>query len=325
MTAKQTGAAGKQRDLGLDNIRALLIFLVVFCHLCELFHGKITDRLYLIIYSFHMPCFLFLSGYFARFNAKKVAKHLLLPYAVFQVLYTLFNCYVLNPGTVFELQFTYPYWIMWYLLALFFCYMLIPLLETQKRWVAAGILVVLTALALLAGTDRLMGFTMTLSRTAVFLPCFFLGHYAGTVFAPGFVGRLRRFRVLLVLSMVGVVVYAVYAVQAPLPIKLLYGSYSYAKAGATPWMRLLTLAGAMAWMLLLICLMPNRKIPVISMIGQRTLPIFLLHGFCQRLLLKYSVFRYTELGNLLLALGLTCAMLLVFSLKPIHWLFRKLF
>ena len=81
MAAKQTGAAGKQRDLGLDNIRALLIFLVVFCHLCELFHGKITDRLYLIIYSFHMPCFLFLSGYYARFDAKKVAKHLLLPYA----------------------------------------------------------------------------------------------------------------------------------------------------------------------------------------------------------------------------------------------------
>ena len=328
MPAKKAAAALKdsRRDWGFDNIRALLIFLVVFCHLCEPFCDEDKPSAYQVIYSFHIPCFLFVSGYFARFDAKKVAKHILLPYAVFQVLYTWFNCTVVNPSKEFALQFTYPYWIMWYLLSLFFFYLLIPLLETKSRWAAGAILLLLTALSLHIGTDSLAGYTVSLSRTLVFLPCFFFGYYAGTTFAPGFVAGLRRWRwVLAPILLAGVVIYCVSLLRIGVTSKLLYGSYSYEKAGATPWLRLLVLAGAMAWMLLLVVLIPTRRIPVWTVIGQRTMPIFLLHGFVQRLLITEGVFRYTRTENYLLALGLTCAILLVFSSKPVHKLFRWLF
>ena len=80
----------KERDYFFDNARALLIFLVVFGHLMEPYRsssGFITS-LYLTIYSFHMPGFLFISGYFAKKAGQagyieKLSKKLLIPYFIF--------------------------------------------------------------------------------------------------------------------------------------------------------------------------------------------------------------------------------------------------
>ena len=51
-----------ERDYQFDNIRLLLIFFVVFGHLLESF--AIGSLLYRFIYSFHMPVFIFINGYF---------------------------------------------------------------------------------------------------------------------------------------------------------------------------------------------------------------------------------------------------------------------
>ena len=51
------------RDYSLDNVRFVLIFSVVFAHLLEVctpFKG--SSLIYKIIYSFHMPAFVFLFG-----------------------------------------------------------------------------------------------------------------------------------------------------------------------------------------------------------------------------------------------------------------------
>lgn len=50
-----------QRSSRFDNLRALLILLVVFGHCQELIQKNL---LYRVIYSFHVPAFIFLSGYF---------------------------------------------------------------------------------------------------------------------------------------------------------------------------------------------------------------------------------------------------------------------
>ena len=58
----------KDRDYFFDNARAILIFLVVLGHLLQPYtsEDKFLQALYLLIYSFHMPTFLFISGYFAK-------------------------------------------------------------------------------------------------------------------------------------------------------------------------------------------------------------------------------------------------------------------
>ena len=87
----------KDRDYFFDNARAILIFLVVLGHLLQPYtsEDKFLQALYLLIYSFHMPTFLFISGYFAKNLDKpnyleKIAKKLLLPYVIFFAFFSLY-------------------------------------------------------------------------------------------------------------------------------------------------------------------------------------------------------------------------------------------
>ncbi|WP_297195804.1 acyltransferase family protein [uncultured Flavonifractor sp.] len=57
----------KPREYRYDNLRFFLMALVVLGHLLEITPDIPYKReLYYLIYSFHMPAFLFLSGIFAR-------------------------------------------------------------------------------------------------------------------------------------------------------------------------------------------------------------------------------------------------------------------
>ena len=62
----------RQRDYLLDNYKALLITLVVMGHFIEPCYQN-NDFLYTLkwlIVSFHMPAFIFISGYFSRRELK---------------------------------------------------------------------------------------------------------------------------------------------------------------------------------------------------------------------------------------------------------------
>lgn len=73
----------KQRDLRFDFVKGVLIFLVVLAHVIR-GRGSIV---YHVIYSFHMPLFVFVSGYFAVHSlsknlwdvGKKVLNRLIIP------------------------------------------------------------------------------------------------------------------------------------------------------------------------------------------------------------------------------------------------------
>ena len=70
----------KTREYQWDNLRFLLISLVVLGHLWEIMgQAPYKDVVYRIIYSFHMPAFLFLSGMFAKSNRNKFCVGMVLP------------------------------------------------------------------------------------------------------------------------------------------------------------------------------------------------------------------------------------------------------
>ena len=62
----------QNREYLYDNIRGILILLVVLGHALEYFRldNKVGEFLYVFIYLFHMPVFIFISGYFSK-NLKK--------------------------------------------------------------------------------------------------------------------------------------------------------------------------------------------------------------------------------------------------------------
>lgn len=273
----------KNRRHIMDNGRALLICCVVIGHLMEIVKLPQGKYIYLIIYSFHMPAFAFLSGCcYKGYDAGRIVKAYIYPYVIFQSLYLLFDRYVLGGSAVW--QYSRPYWIMWYLLAMAGWNMVTSFFYTQTPW--KKVIGFLTALflALLAGYDNNIGYVLSLSRMVVFFPFYLTGVYLKNNIdfflqwrsKPGFSNRVVTGTSLF---LAGAVIYILYWKQNSIMKKWLYQSYSYEKGGYDLGIRLLCLCGAFILLMLLCLVIPNRKIKFFTCLGQNTMPIFLLHGF----------------------------------------------
>ena len=106
----------------IDNLKVLLIFLVVFNHIIAFNLVKVDIVVRYIWYAitiFHMPAFIFVSGYLSKKpqNVFKNVKNLLIPYILGYSL-TWYTQIWLGKSTAYELL-RPTGTVMWYVLALF--------------------------------------------------------------------------------------------------------------------------------------------------------------------------------------------------------------
>lgn len=301
----------RQRDYKMDNFRFLLIFCVLLGHFIELFPGDFASALYKIIYSFHMPAFLFLTGFFARFDRRKIVLNLIYPYILFQILYQFFDTIVIKGEEGISIKFGTPYWLLWYLLVTIFCYLLLPLFDGIQPTSGIVMALISLALAILAGLDTSLGYYASLARFFSFLPFFIIGHYTAHLWKKQGHQKKPQHSVWLIAVLGLFLIFAcVYIIKNPeITRKVLYASYSYEKADYEPVVKLFLIVVSFAWIAFLLLVMPSKKIPYISVLGQHTLSVFLLHGFFVKLAKKNEIFCYSEVQNLLLAFALSIVLL----------------
>lgn len=299
----------RQRDYKMDNLRFLLIFLVLMGHFMELFKGELTSDFYKIIYSFHMPAFLFLTGFFARFDRRKIVFHLIYPYILFQILYRIFDALIYKEKGTFTIEFGTPYWLLWYLLVTIFCYLLLPLFDSKNKNSRIAFVIASFLLAILTGYDTSLGYYGSLSRFFSFLPFFLIGYYAAHM------EKKKKYPVWITLLLeIFLILACCYVINTPEITKnVLYGSYSYEKAKYNPIIKTSLILIGFAWIAFLLLIIPNKKIPFVSVLGQHTISVFLLHGFFIRLAKKHNIFCYTEAENLLFAVILSVAIICLFG------------
>lgn len=166
------------RDYKMDNIRLLLMFCVLVGHFIEPFGGIFSCAAYKIIYSFHMPAFFFITGFFAHFDSRKILFNLVCPYILFQIIYQLFDAFIIKCEKLVTIQFGTPYWILWYLLVTIYCYCLLPLLDDISLRSKPVVVLVSLAVAILSGFDDSIGYYASFARFCSFFPYFLVGHYA---------------------------------------------------------------------------------------------------------------------------------------------------
>lgn len=102
----------EKRNSLFDNLKCLLIFLVVYAHFIENFQSiyasELTRIVYQFIYLFHMPGFVFVSGYFARKGDGKIFEKVLLnqivPLFFFQLVFEVYHW-------IFSMNFPAKLWI----------------------------------------------------------------------------------------------------------------------------------------------------------------------------------------------------------------------
>lgn len=300
------------REYLFDNYKALLILLVVCGHFIEPSSEYDQNPLFYNlkwgIYSFHMPAFVFISGYFSKKKAslKKLCTSIVIPYFVYEILYYLLY-HLLDKETDF--YFARPKFSLWYLMALFVWKLAAPAVSKIPGHmflaVIAGILVGFTEL------DNLF----SIPRILYFFP-FFL---AGQKFDSSIIPRLRTpaaFRGALAILGVYLVFLFTDNFHTALTPKIFYGRYSYAEMGFTgiqgAGIRLLCY-GLSAFLLFLFLLVLPQRRTFFSCLGEKTMPIYICHGFI------FSAFRYgTQLLNSVagpqesLALLLFCVFLVWF-------------
>lgn len=258
----------------IDALKGAGILLVVFGHLIEKPSAQsvLLQALYIGIYSFHMPLFVFLSGIFARATLnsgdyRKIIWTLFFPLVFFQALYLgvapLTDWYSYSPFT--------PYWLLWFIASLIGWRLLLPLFASP-----AGLAVAVLG-AVFVGYDGAVGYALSAARTIYFLPFFVLGHLYGLQL----VKRAQRHRLpfagLFVAVMLVVTLWWVNGLDG----SALTGSRDYgatSPALAYPGLgRLLVLSLSLGAVLGFCALIPARSSGLVWL-GERSLSIYLLHG-----------------------------------------------
>jgi fucose 4-O-acetylase-like acetyltransferase len=294
------GEGDMNKDIKLSNTKGVLIFLVVFGHLIAPYDAY--NLIYLFIYSFHMPLFILLTGYFAKHvNLKKVANFLmiLLP---FHVLYRGFLA-LINPEDPFDLRLQVPYYHLWYMLATIFWYLIAiginksPLKNVNKAVIVAACFLIGTGIKFIAGpfeafmvkyNSEFISNTFSYMRTLSFLPFFFLGFYLSEENMRRLYRSLKGNKLIPLLTAAGVIAYLSFA-NITNEEKIFKGNYGIERLDGSLLSRtghiLIAVLIAVLICYVLLNMIPD-KVCFLTKWGDRTLRIFLFHAFFVMVLRK---------------------------------------
>lgn len=173
------------RDIRIDSIKGFLIILVVIGHVLESYLQHTHNLIpYLLIYSFHMPLFILVSGYLFK-PEQTIGKFWIgtLKLAETFLIFQFIQCFMIWAGNGFcnfdPMNFIRPQWTLWYIVSLMAWRIATYFLNkhiapTNKN--KAIILIAVVLLALFVGFIP-MGNEFSFQRTFVYYPVFVIGSW----------------------------------------------------------------------------------------------------------------------------------------------------
>lgn len=166
------------RDPWLDNAKMALVTLVVIGHACALLPADgVVGHFYDFLYAWHMPAFVFVTGYLSRtfeYSPQRLwqlIRTVAVPYLVFECLMAFFRLYF--GGERLEDLFTDPHWPLWFLIALICWRLTTPVFRAPPALVALAVAVGLCVWSGMVDGDTAEMFDLT--RVIGLLPFFVLG------------------------------------------------------------------------------------------------------------------------------------------------------
>ncbi|NYV77087.1 acyltransferase family protein [Streptomyces sp. UH6] len=321
------GDPSAARDAFFDNAKYLAILLVAVGHIWEplLPDDRGLLALYVFVYSFHMPAFIVISGFFSRsFDAspgrvRRLVTCFVVPYVLFETAYALFTRWSdddpQRPITLLD-----PTYVTWFLAALFVWRLTAPLWRSL-RWPLAVALVV----AMLASLSPSIGEDLDLQRVLQFLPYFVLG----LCLRPDHFALVRHpaVRVLSVPVALLCLAAAYWAVPR-VSYAWLYHSSAAQQLGMSWWagpvVTLLLFAVGVTLVACFLAWVPARR-TWFTALGAGTLYGYLLHGFFMKTLARtgfHDLLRPHGLPGLLAVTLLGALVVTALCTAPVRRLFR---
>jgi fucose 4-O-acetylase-like acetyltransferase len=280
-----------KRDYYFDNLKFVLILLVVIGHALEPLYGTSlsANTVYHFIYFFHIPLFVFVTGYFTK-KMDKIS-HLLALYIIFQVLYTLMDFYVHDRSDL-SIRFSLPYWVTWYLMAVILWKLVLPFFIRLRYPIITS-----SVLAVLAGyAHKDLGYIFSSLRAFNFFPFFIAGYYMKREYLDYLFKKPVQIASVLIIM---VTFFLLFRYGHYLKSEWLWGSYTYQEMGITEWYAgLYRIAVASVTVVLstaILSLTPVGK-TWFSEWGTRTIYPFLLHGFLIKYVLAQGIYGHVHTG-----------------------------
>lgn len=268
---------GSVRDLRVDSATGVLIILVVLGHTLATMDGGAAHAALFWLYTFHMPAFVFISGYVTRFartwSPLSIVTRLLFPYVVFALVQRVLESALLDRP--FDARPLAIPWTLWYLIALMVWRLVTPLIAKVPFGVGVGLAAVLSVAG--AGISWI-GPTLSLGRIVGFFPFF----VAGLLWREEWWGWLlsRWARVVATVVMVGSALWAIpnhrIVSRAEFFFSQSYDDLELAPGeGMTHRMVILIVAAVLA---LSVISLAMRAVPLLAGIGVASLTVYLLHA-----------------------------------------------
>ncbi|MEJ8764476.1 acyltransferase family protein [Oceanobacillus sp. HCA-5259] len=314
-----------ERNAYFDNARTILIFLVVFGHLIQPFATDSLgmNTLYTWVYIFHMPAFILISGFFARGAGDskyiwKLVNKLLLPYLIFQMLYT--GYYYLIGKADWQASLFYPQWSLWFLISLFCWHILLEQFKKLKPMLGISIALLI---GIVVGYFGEIGHTLSLSRTFVFFPFFLIGYW---LTEEQFMLVKKR-----TVKIAGIVIMAVFAFLIyylpEINTGWLLASKSYGDLGVENYggiVRLLVYAGSALMVISVLAWIPQQRIKGVTHLGARTIYVYLLHGFFIQYFREAGLFSVDSPLDLIGLAAISAGIVYLLAWKPVLGIFQPL-
>lgn len=273
-----------KRDLTLDTAKGLLIVFVLIGHICADYNATIPlfNTITIYIYIFHMPCFIFISGYLSKKLSKNRERSIknFSSFVLFQFLWLLF-CLIVHRYDQYS-NFLIPGSALWYLIALsVWRYILEDLIKFKYIFLFSiffGTLIIgiLTPMPPILGITRIIGF----------LPFFLLGYYFDEEKLKK-IKKINKFISILYFILLFVLAYFMYVSKIDF-LKLLSHNYQYKEIMVNNDLLLAIFINFLSYIVSFMSIMffinisSIFKCKIISnRFGQNTLPIYILSNYIQ--------------------------------------------
>jgi fucose 4-O-acetylase-like acetyltransferase len=276
--------ARRPRDPFFDNAKFMAIVLVVAGHSIESLRDvRIAHAAYLFVYTFHMPVFIVITGYFSRNftfsggKARKLITNLGVPYVVFETAYSTYHWAVGH--SKFEISLLDPYYLTWFLMALFLWRLSTPVWQ-QIRWPVGAAVII----SLLSGMTVLPA-DLEMNRTLGLVPFYVLG----LMLKPEHFEALKRpkARVVGAITLVLAFAFTLFVADRHMATSWVYWRTGNAAMHVNnlvgSGMRLGLLVGAGILVMAFLTMVPARH-TWFTNLGGATLYAYLLHGFFTKFL-----------------------------------------
>lgn len=254
-----------------------------------LIEDSVYRNIYLFIYSFHMPVFIFVTGYFAKADLKGLKKlfKLFLKYELIYGLTYLLSFLIFRPelsgdiGGFNPLIILEPIWLMWYILSLIWWRMLLVLIEKSKLFLFV-LLILVIGFNFIDFNFRIL----SIGRSLTFAPFFLMGYYTKKK-QFDFI-KLKKYRKVLLSFTIILSIFWVSNAQK-ISVQDLYGATSmslyYPVISIVELKLLLYLLASYTGFIFMLFISAAEQ--SYTDLGAKTMPIFLYHGLII-IILKFS-------------------------------------